>query len=135
MLLKAHHDDNDDDTEDDVICVDMENRKVVFRTSAYESKHCCHSFHWIKNNDRHLLSVQSTKNILKFFAVDSETKQFAEDEGMMVVLADSDEINYVEYGKDFGNVYFVKNQSVLVQKSMTGDRGVVMSLELEEKEP
>jgi len=112
-----------------LICVNMVDRKVVFETAAYSGGH--HSHHWGKVNGVHLLAVQSSKNEIKFFSVDSETKQFTEDEARRITFLDSDTVNHVDYDAEFENVYLVKNKKVFEQRALSGDQGVVASVELE----
>ena len=49
---------------DKLICVNMVDRKMVFETPAYNAGH--HTHHWLKLQNQHHLSVQSSKNVMKF---------------------------------------------------------------------
>merc|ERR1711972_414545 len=101
--------------------------KVVFQTQAYIVGH--HTHHWLNMNGRHFLSVQSSKNIIKFFGVSDDGKQFAEDESLRITLSDSDTVNYCEFDKKLENAFLVKNEMFLQQRSVSGDQGAVMTLE------
>ena len=91
----------------EILCVNKSDRKVVFQSPAYKDGH--HSHHWVTLNKRHYLSVQSAKNVVKFFFVKENGKQFAENESLKITLPDSDSITYVEFDKKFENVFLVKN--------------------------
>ena len=49
--------------------------------------------HWLNIDDSPYLAVQSAKNAVKFFSVDSKTKKFEENESLRVTLSDSDTIS------------------------------------------
>merc|ERR1739838_821020 len=91
-----------------LICVNMEDKKVVFQTE--KCKVGSHNHHWINMNERHFLSVQSSKYVIKFFSVSDDGKQFLEDESLRITLSDSDTVNYCEFDKKLENVYLVKNE-------------------------
>merc|ERR1711902_142825 len=82
--------------------------------------------------NQHHLSVQSSKNVIKFFGVSDDGTQFTENESLSITLSDSDEINYCEFDKKIENVYLVKNGNILEQRTVSGDHEVVMSLKLEQ---
>merc|ERR1712062_297099 len=111
-------------------CVNMEDRKVVFETPAYAQG--AHTHHWLKLEGKYVLSVQSSKNVVKFFEVTNDGKQFTENESLRITLPDSDTINYCEFDKKLENVYVVKNENILEKRVMSGDYGVVMSMMLEQ---
>lgn len=103
----------------------------MFRTTTW--KYCDHNVHWLKMKDQHFLSVQNKKNEFKFFSVDSKTKKFVEDESLVISLPDSERVEYNAFDKNCENMYLVKNCSVFEKRSVSGDHGVLMSVELEEK--
>jgi len=117
-------------TEDTLICVNPDDRKVVFKTEAYKRGEQTH--HWVRIQGRHYLSVQSQKNIFKFFKV-SATNGFTEDKALTVTLDEGDDVRYVEFDKNFENMYLVKNEDILEQRTVSGGGGVVMNIKLEEK--
>merc|ERR1719242_282696 len=115
----------------EILCVNKSDRKLVFKSPAY--KDGFHSHHWVILNKRHYLSVQSAKNVVKFFSVEENGKQFTENESLRITLPDSDSITYVEFDKKFENVFLVKNGDELEQRRVSGDQGVVMTMKLEQK--
>merc|ERR1719242_714014 len=113
-----------------LICLNPDERKVIFKTQAYSKGEQTH--HWVKIQGRHYLSVQSQKNIFKFFKV-SATNGFTEDKALRVTLDDGDDVRFVEYDGNFENMYLVKNENILEQRTVSGGGGVVMNIKLEEK--
>jgi len=126
VFIKSYHGDN----EKKLICVNMVDRKVVFETPAYD--YGSHTHHWLKKQNQHHLSVQSSRNEIKVFEVSDDGKQFTENKSLRITLADSDKINFCEFDKKVENVYLVKNGNILEQRTVSGDQGLVMSLNLEQ---
>jgi len=109
----------------------MSDRKVIFEEKVFEKTR--HSNHWLKISGRPHLSIQSAKNVTKFFAVDIETKTFTENESLRIILSGSDSVYFSEFDKDFENVYLVKNGNTLEQRTVSPDDEVVLSLSLDQK--
>jgi len=115
---------------DKVSVIDVMDRKVLFQTVGF--KKLGHVHKWLTFDDRHYLSVQSAKNEVKFFCVDSKTKSFDEDESLRITWNESDDIHGVEYDKNAENMFFVKNGVHFEQRHVSGDKEVVMKMKLKE---
>merc|ERR1712130_727844 len=113
-----------------LFCVNIEERKVVFKTEAY--KYGQQTNHWVRLQGRDHLAVQTQSNCFKYFKV-SSTNGFTEDKSLRVTLDDGDDVRYVEYDGNFKNMYLVKNENVLEQRTVSGGGGVVMNMKLESK--
>jgi len=121
-----------------VSCIDMVTRKVVFETksdAAYgEDRRYINgdTVHWLNINDRHYLSVQSSKNVIKFFSVDPVTKRFTEDQSLRITLPNTDVLKYAVFDQNAEHVFLLKNDKVFEQHAVSGGNGVVMTLTLNE---
>jgi len=110
------------------LCVDMESKKVVFKTKCHADG--CHANHWVTFENRLFLSVPTKKNVVSFFAVDSVSKQLSEDDALKIVLPESDNIDFVEFDNAFENVFIIKNGRTLEKRLVGGGDEVTMSLRL-----
>merc|ERR1719347_1344149 len=99
-----------------LFCVDMQSNKVIFKKDVYGTGE--HTHHWITHNGTHYLSVQSKPNVISFFAVDPDAKSFVEDESMKITLADSDELFYCEYDRNFKNIYMLTGPAHMYGKRL-----------------
>merc|ERR1711951_201184 len=115
---------------DYVKCIDLSTKRVIFETVAYPDWGQVH--HWLMIQGVAHLAVQSAKNVVKFFSVDSKTKQFTENQKLKVTLKSSDKMRCVTFDKNGENIFFVKNDVHFEQQAVSSDHGVVMRMRLQE---
>ena len=103
---------------------------MVFETASYD--YLGHVHQWLNIDDFPYLAVQSAKNVIKFFSVDSKTKRVEENKNLRITLSDSDEISCTAFDKNSENIFLVKNAKSFEQRPVSGDHGVLMTIPLEE---
>eukprot|EP01084_Bolivina_argentea_P316361 548355_1 len=95
-------------------CMSLKTKKVIFEQKVDGGSR--HSHHWIKVNDKKYLTVQSNKNIIKMYKVNNNI--FEEDENMQIKVADSSEIDFLEFDRNYQNAFLIVDQKVLEQRAM-----------------